>query len=83
MPMSGKPRCRPYCWSQNKNGPPLFARIGIMRAINRHVEPCLTRPSKSSIGDRGNWREISDGHCVADNLRKQVDEKRGSGTTSN
>ena len=39
MPMSGKPRCRPYCWSQNKNGPPLFARIGIMRAINRHVEP--------------------------------------------
>jgi hypothetical protein len=32
-----------------QDGPPLFARIGIMRAINRHVEPCLTRPSKTSI----------------------------------
>jgi hypothetical protein len=31
------------------DGPPMFARIGIMRAINRHVERCLTRPAKTSI----------------------------------
>jgi hypothetical protein len=51
MPMSGKPRCRPYCWSQNKNGPPLFARIGIMRAINRHVERVFDTSRKEKLGE--------------------------------
>jgi len=36
--MNDKPRCSRYCWVAEHDGPPMFARIGIMRAINRHVE---------------------------------------------
>jgi hypothetical protein len=38
MPKNGRPRCRRYCWSQKHDGPTMFARIGAMQAINRHVE---------------------------------------------
>jgi len=31
-----------------QDGPPLFARIGVMRAINRHVEPVFD----SSLKDK-------------------------------
>src|SRR5882762_9053738 len=54
-----------------QDGPPMFARIGVMRALNRHVERVFNGSRKDKHWDRGNWREISDGRCVADNLRKQ------------
>jgi hypothetical protein len=50
----GRTRCR---WvasrdagliAGRRDGPPLFARIGIMRAINRHVEPVFD----SSLKDK-------------------------------
>ncbi|WP_247447703.1 hypothetical protein [Bradyrhizobium sp. 197] len=33
-------------------GPTIFARIGIMRALNRHTFPILTRRERSRIGGR-------------------------------
>jgi hypothetical protein len=39
----------------------MHARIGVMRAINRHVERCSTRRARTIIGDAGSWRGISDG----------------------
>jgi hypothetical protein len=38
------------------DGPTMFARIGVMRALNRHVE----RVGKTSIGDARSWRGIDD-----------------------
>jgi hypothetical protein len=35
------------------DGPPMFARIGIMRALTRHIERMFDRPAKTSIGDGG------------------------------
>ena len=57
-----------------QDGPPMFARIGVMRALNATSSACSMRRAKTNIGDRGNWREIGDGRCVGDNLRKQADE---------
>jgi hypothetical protein len=34
------------------DGPPMFARIGAMRAINRHVERAFDRRAKTSNGGR-------------------------------
>ncbi len=55
------------------DGPPMFARIGIMRAVNRHVERLFDTSRKDK-----HWRKRK-----PDNLGKQVNEKRGSGTISN
>jgi hypothetical protein len=41
-------------------GPAMLARIGIMRALNRHVERVFDR-GRTSIGDAGSWRGINDG----------------------
>jgi hypothetical protein len=38
MPKNGRPQCRRYHWLQNMEAPTMFARIGVMRALNRHVE---------------------------------------------
>jgi hypothetical protein len=35
------------------DGPPMFARIGIMRALTRHIERMFDRHAKTSIGDGG------------------------------
>ena len=44
------------------DGPTTFARIGVMRALNRHVELARsTSTGKTSIGDAGSWRGIDDG----------------------
>jgi hypothetical protein len=37
-------------------GPTMFARIGVMRALNRHVPR-----RKIIIGAAGSWREIDEG----------------------
>jgi hypothetical protein len=42
------------------DGPTMFARIGVMRALNRRVERVLTATGKTSIGDAGSWRGIDD-----------------------
>jgi hypothetical protein len=34
------------------DGPPMFARIGIMRALNRYVERVFDRRARTSIGDK-------------------------------
>jgi hypothetical protein len=41
-------------------GPTMFARIGVMRALNRHVERSLTRRGRTRIGDAVSWRGIDD-----------------------
>ena len=41
------------------DGPTMYARIGVMRALNRHVERVFDRRGKISIGDAGSWRGIS------------------------
>jgi hypothetical protein len=38
-----------------KNGPTMFARIGIMRALNRHVERAFDPTRKSRIGGVASW----------------------------
>ena len=35
-------------------GPTMFARIGVMRALNRHVEREFNPTGRKSIGDGGN-----------------------------
>jgi hypothetical protein len=34
-------------------GPTMLARIGVMRALNRHVERMFNRAGKTRIGDVG------------------------------
>jgi hypothetical protein len=43
-----------------QGGPPLFARIGIMRALNRHVERVFNPSRKEKHWERAGWREIND-----------------------
>ena len=40
---------------QNMEAPTMFARIGVMRALNA----CSIRRGKKSIGDAASWRGIS------------------------
>ena len=35
-------------------GPTMFARIGVMRALNRNVEACLVQIGRITPGDAGN-----------------------------
>ena len=39
----------------------MHVRIGIMRALNRHVERVFDASRKEKHWDRGSWREIDDG----------------------
>jgi len=43
MPQSGRQLWRRSCWLSNVMGPTMFARIGMMRALNRHVERVFIR----------------------------------------
>jgi hypothetical protein len=40
-------------------GPTMFARIGVMRALNRNVERVFN-PTQSIIGDGGSWRATAE-----------------------
>jgi hypothetical protein len=42
-------------------GPTMFARIGVMRALNRHVERVFNPIAGITIGDGENWRASDDG----------------------
>ena len=42
------------------DGPTMFARIGVMRALNRHVERVFNSDRKDQHWDAGSWREIDD-----------------------
>jgi hypothetical protein len=37
-------------------GPTMFARIGVMRALNRKVERIFDRTARSITGESGSWR---------------------------
>src|ERR1700681_4488631 len=37
-------------------GPTMFARIGIMRALNRHIERVFDPSARIIIGGSGSWR---------------------------
>ena len=37
-------------------GPTMFARIGVMRALNRHIERVFNPIAKTTIGESGSWR---------------------------
>jgi hypothetical protein len=41
-------------------GPLLHVRVGMLRALNRHVERVFNPDRKTSIGESASWREISD-----------------------
>jgi hypothetical protein len=41
-------------------GPTMFARIGVMRAINRHVERVFDSCGRTNIGDAASWHGIDD-----------------------
>src|SRR5260221_7758226 len=41
-------------------GPTMFARIGVMRALNRHVERVFDPSRKDKHWGGGNWRGIDD-----------------------
>jgi hypothetical protein len=38
----------------------MFARIGVMRALNRHVERVFDPDAKKSIGGAASWRATND-----------------------
>jgi hypothetical protein len=42
------------------NGPTIFVRIGMMRALNRHVERVFTRHARITIGDAESWLGTDD-----------------------
>jgi hypothetical protein len=41
-------------------GPTMFARIGVMRALNRHIERVFNPDRKGHHWDDGDWRAIDD-----------------------
>jgi hypothetical protein len=41
-------------------GPTMFARIGVMRALNCHVERVFNPTARTIIGDGGSWRGTDD-----------------------
>jgi hypothetical protein len=51
--------------------PTMFARIGMMRALNRHVERVFDLSRKDILGDGGDWRGIGD-RCCARKLSKAL-----------
>ena len=46
-----------------RGGPTMFARIGVMRALNRHVQRVFNPARKILIGDGVSWRGIGKGHA--------------------
>jgi hypothetical protein len=50
----------------------MFARIGVMRALNRHAERVLIRIAKNIIGESGSWRGIDDGPRDGGQLRSDA-----------
>jgi hypothetical protein len=42
------------------DGPPMFARIGVMRALNRHVERVFDPSRKDKHWGPRKWRGIDD-----------------------
>ena len=42
------------------DGPTMFSRIGVMRALNRHVERVLDPSRKEKHWDAASWRGIDD-----------------------
>jgi len=43
------------------DGPTMFARIGVMQAVNRHVERVFNPSRKDKHWDAASWRGIDDG----------------------
>jgi len=43
-----------------KNGPTMMARIGVMRALNRHIGAFSIPTGKTRIGDGESWQGIDD-----------------------
>jgi hypothetical protein len=50
-------------------GPTMFARIGVMRALKRHVERVFDPSRKDKHWDAGSWRGIDDGSRQISRLR--------------
>jgi hypothetical protein len=42
----------------------MFARIGVMRALNRHVERVFNSDRKDQHWDAGSWRGIDDNDAL-------------------
>jgi hypothetical protein len=49
----------------DRDGPTMFARIGVMRALNRHVERVFNSDRKDQHWDAGSWRGIDDNDLKA------------------
>jgi hypothetical protein len=46
--------------AESNGGPTMLARIGVMRALNRHVERVFEPSRKDGIGDAASWRGTDD-----------------------
>ena len=56
-------------------GPTMFARIGVMRALNRHVERVYDLSRKEKHGGAGNWRGTGENSAFT---RLCIDERAGT-----
>ena len=59
-----------------QNGPTMFARIGVMRALHATIRACSIRIAKTRIGAAASWRAI-DGRSPHESL--QYSSKSESG----
>jgi hypothetical protein len=60
------------------DGPTMFARIGIMRALNRHVERVFDSSRKETHWESASWRATGDGccgDCTVDKNKSRVSPK--------
>jgi hypothetical protein len=58
------------------DGPTMFARIGVTRALTVTSSGCSTSTGKTSIGDAGSWRGIDDSDRKV--LRRHRSSQHGS-----
>jgi len=78
IPLNGRPRWRRYCSLRNMTGQRMFARIGIMRALNRGHARSLIPRARIPIGDAASWREIDHRQSAQPTFREKG--MNGSGT---
>ena len=59
MQKNGKPAMQALLVSEH-DGPTMFARIGVMKALNRGHVRSLTHLARNPTGDAASWREIDE-----------------------
>jgi hypothetical protein len=62
-------------------GPTMFARIGTVRALNRHVERVLNPDRKTRVGEGGSWRGIVCNPSIPAKYQSMAIITSGAGST--